>query len=307
MTCEAHYKKCNQPQKEAVLKDEKGNPQFNMVVCLTCWGVVESTRINQLKEEKKPKTAAKALAAKAAVATEEVEPAVVQLTESTVVADVAPVVKERPSPDFSIKPVGQKSEDLEPVKEYPLDMGNYITLLELNNTTVVDIIIKLKETFSLSNTEAARILKQRRADLKVSVSAPVEVKAEPVVQVNEVVKEVVKEAVVVAKTIPAPLPEKEAKQAAESPIKPSNVTTIAQRQDLFPVTGFELDFENKSYRFKLASPDGEEFEFAVVPDPAKFEIVTKNPSVFNEKSLLIQYDKVDSSELPVEGKLIGMQ
>jgi hypothetical protein len=182
-------------------------------------------------------------------------------------------------------------------------MGNYITLLELNNTTVVDIIIKLKETFSLSNTEAARILKQRRADLKVTVSAPVEVKAEPVVQVNEVVKEVV----VVAKTIPAPLPEKEAKQAAESPIKPSNVTTIAQRQDLFPVTGFELDFENKSYRFKLASPDGEEFEFAVVPDPAKFEIVTKNPSVFNEKSLLIQYDKVDSSELPVEGKLIGMQ
>jgi hypothetical protein len=269
-TCQEDVKGCEQERKEVVLLDENGHPQFKSIICLKCYGVIASERLKTPKIEKKTKGKPKSE-----------EPVSEAKVETSSEAEVAPELVEQAAPEPE---VSKTSEVIKP------SMEEMISQMEEESKTAVEMLLKLKSEFGLSNPEAAAFLRDRKKTLEAQSSQ----EPEPVQEEKP-------------ETIPSPLPEKEEAERETSTIKPPKVKTIPETEGIFPINFFELVKETKSYRFKLHNEDGVEFMYEITPRPEKYEVVEKNPSAFDGKSLRFKFTKVDDAECPVEPQLVGVE
>ena len=141
-TCEEKkHENCSQERTEATIRDENGDPQFQVLICKQCFGVIASTRLETPKADKKKRNTAKTEAAK---------------VEETPIK--TPVV-ETHDPEISAT-TSQQTEDPKAKTETQEEL---VVRLEGEGKPVVDIILELKSVFGLTNAKAAAFLKERKA------------------------------------------------------------------------------------------------------------------------------------------------
>lgn len=285
LTCEEKsYKSCDQPRRNASIKNEKGEIQFETIICTTCFGIVASTKVEAEKKAKKT------------------EPKVQEAK-----------VAELPQPDGESNPVEKTVAEPEKTKKEGLltkeeEVEKMILEMENNSNTAVEMLLAMKTKFGMSNPQAASFLRDRQQSKTVkAVAEPEKQQAEPVQEQKQEEQQTAVEQPQVAETVPSPLPEKEAAEREASPIKPPTVKSIPETQGEFPINFFELIRETRSYRFKLHTPDGIEFVYEVTPRPEKYEHVEKNPDAFDGKNLIFKYSKVDDADCPIEPQLLGVK
>ena len=129
-TCaDTEFTSCPHPRKEGFIRNEKGENQFQVLICQSCFGVVASNRI----ETEKPKSK-KAEKAKA-----------------------EPTDRENGNTPEQASPSKKEAVESDPREKL-------VSALEAEGKTAVDIILALKANLGMTNAGAAAYLSQRAAE-----------------------------------------------------------------------------------------------------------------------------------------------
>jgi hypothetical protein len=138
-TCgDSEFSTCPHPRKEGFIRNEKGENQFQVLICQSCFGVVASNRI----ETEKPKSK-KAEKAKAEPTDRENGNSSDGTSSAVSTAAASPSKKEAVESDPREK---------------------LVSTLEAEGKTAVDIILALKANLGMTNAGAAAYLSQRASE-----------------------------------------------------------------------------------------------------------------------------------------------
>ena len=266
-TCEEKKgpKSCDAPKREFTLANITG------VLCERCFGVVSYTVHKEEKESKTKKTA-KASQAKAA------KPVVNEVKE-TVDTGFEPVEETQTVEAVeAVEAVEVEAVQEEPVKAETKSPISRVEDLLKDGKTTVEIIKHLKTEFGMSSREASDFYRVNFYEKQKQEEAPV---------------------------VPAPLPEKEAKEREESSVKPPVVTAEIEakaepKEKDFTIVGIDLNDEDTSYGVHLVTEHGIEFVFRHKVAPEKYEQGKSHASLLVGSYFCLTFTKENEDGVPLD-------